>query len=453
MPNLSRNAGGTTHLLARLLDEPELATIVRSLDAPSLVDLVRHVGLEDAGEIVGLATTEQLEAVFDHDLWGSPRPGADEAFDPLRFGLWLEVLLDAGEAAAIERLAAMDEDFLALAIAHHVRVLDLDALAHQMRKLDEDEQTQLDKALEEQPYEEIEELRIIARDARTWESVAALLIGLDRDHHALLRRLLERVAAATSEEIDDEGGLYEVLTSGEMLESDVAGAREDRREREGYVAPSQAAAFLRLCLVTPLAELFDATERDPVQRAAARAAAPAATPPPRPLAARAQRFMRALPADSRRAATSSSGATQAALRELREREPRAYGARLEELAFLVNVVVAACGGDRSLHPVDATEIALAVCDVGLAALAEHLGVDASGVLEKREVGHLFRVGYRLRGVDPWSRATFERFLATDTEARRRVNGRTSPRSPSPAPPSRGRSARSAGTPRAPRRRA
>ncbi len=408
MPSLNLATGGTTHVLARLLDEPELAPIVRSLDAQALVDLVRHVGLEDAGEIVALATPTQLEAIFDLDLWGSPRPGADEAFEPLRFGLWLEVLLDAGEAQAIEKLAAMDEDFLALAIAHHVHVLDLDAVARVAQSLDEDEQTRLDKALEEQPCEELEEFRIIAKDARTWEAVAALLVGLDRDHHALLRRLLERVAAATSDEVDDEGGLYEVLTSGEMLEADVAGAREDRREREGYVAPSQAAAFLRLCLVTPLAELLDATERDPVQRAAARASAPSA-PAPRPLAARARRFVRRLSTTS--SAPVRSSATQAVLGELRERAPKMYGARLEELAFLVNVIVSACGGDRAVHPVEATEIALAVCDVGLAALAEHLGVERGDVLGQRELGHLFRVGYHLRGADPWSRATFDRFTA------------------------------------------
>ena len=46
--------------------------------------------------------------------------------------------------------------------------------------------------------------------------------------------------------IEDNGGLYEVLTSDETFEADVAGDREDRRAEKGHVAPSSAAAFLKL---------------------------------------------------------------------------------------------------------------------------------------------------------------------------------------------------------------
>jgi hypothetical protein len=457
MTRLTRSSGMPAatptgaRLLSRILDEPELGPIVRSLDAPTLVGLVRHVGLEDAGEIVALATPEQIESMFDEDLWRSSRTGADETFDPLRFALWLEVLLEADPAQAIDKMAKMDEDFLALAIARHVLVLDLDALAHDMRALDEDEQTQLDKALADQPHEELEEFRVVARDARTFEPVAALLLGLDQDHHALLRRLLERVAAATSERIDDEGGLYEVLGSDEMLEDDVAGARENRRERAGFVSPSQAAAFLRLCLVTPLAELRGATERDPVQRAAARAAAPPGTVDAirAPLTPRARAFLTRVGGDGTeqdaartapRLGTADDheiGATQAGLGALRDRDPTRFSAGLEDLAFLVNVVVAACGGARFVHPSDATAMALAVCDVGLAELAKHLAVAPEDVLVRRELAPAFRIGWHLRGSDPWSIDTFRRFTrAKPVKAERAATG-DDPR----ARASRGRSGR------------
>ena len=46
--------------------------------------------------------------------------------------------------------------------------------------------------------------------------------------------------------IEENGGLYEVLTSEEMLEADVAGERADRRASAGHVAPADAAAFLAM---------------------------------------------------------------------------------------------------------------------------------------------------------------------------------------------------------------
>ena len=39
------------------------------------------------------------------------------------------------------------------------------------------------------------------------------------------------------EHIEDNGGLYEVLTTEEQVLSDVASDREERRKDAGYVAP------------------------------------------------------------------------------------------------------------------------------------------------------------------------------------------------------------------------
>ena len=63
----------------------------------------RLYGLEDCGELVALATPEQLTRVFDLDLWRSARAGRDEQFDPDRFGLWLEVLAESGVSLAAQR--------------------------------------------------------------------------------------------------------------------------------------------------------------------------------------------------------------------------------------------------------------------------------------------------------------------------------------------------------------
>jgi len=77
---------------------PDLAAQIQSLAPPVLARLIGEVGLEDAGELVAFATTEQLARVFDEDLWASARPGEDERFDARRFVTWLEVMLEAGDA-------------------------------------------------------------------------------------------------------------------------------------------------------------------------------------------------------------------------------------------------------------------------------------------------------------------------------------------------------------------
>ena len=82
--NLLRLPTPTT-LLARLIGSPDLARTVRALPLGTFAALVRHVGVEDAGEIVALATTDQLVAAFDEDLFVNTRPGERETFDPRRF--------------------------------------------------------------------------------------------------------------------------------------------------------------------------------------------------------------------------------------------------------------------------------------------------------------------------------------------------------------------------------
>src|SRR5262249_35741058 len=102
---LLRGRPSSTELLARLLERPDLAVGVQALPAPALARLIDAVGLEDAGEIVAFATPEQLAGVFDEDLFRSDRPGGDERFDGGRFLVWLEVMMEAGEAFVTERLA------------------------------------------------------------------------------------------------------------------------------------------------------------------------------------------------------------------------------------------------------------------------------------------------------------------------------------------------------------
>src|SRR5262249_30023688 len=91
------NDRASTKLLLRILERPGLVAAVRELPGAVLGRLIDRIGLEDAGELVALATTAQLERVFDDDLWRAERAGGDESFRPERFVLWLRVMAEAGE--------------------------------------------------------------------------------------------------------------------------------------------------------------------------------------------------------------------------------------------------------------------------------------------------------------------------------------------------------------------
>jgi hypothetical protein len=140
-------APSAEQLLARILDQPELVAAVRSLQPRALGKLIDHVGLEDAGELVALATADQMRQVLDEDLWQSVRPGEDESFAPERFWVWIEVLLESGEELAARKLTELPEELVTLAVNEQVLVVNLDELAPMLSSRTRGDD-QLDKALE-----------------------------------------------------------------------------------------------------------------------------------------------------------------------------------------------------------------------------------------------------------------------------------------------------------------
>src|SRR5215831_4035238 len=183
MSSLSRrDVPPSTKLLMRILERPGLVAAVRELPGAVLGKLIDRVGLEDAGELVALASTAQLERVFDDDLWRADRAGGDETFRPERFALWLRVMLEAGDDALVRRLCELPQDLVALAVHRLVLVLDMDVLEEQLSPGDE-EAEQLERALEWSVSEEWEEFRLLARDPDVWDDIWGALVALDRDHH------------------------------------------------------------------------------------------------------------------------------------------------------------------------------------------------------------------------------------------------------------------------------
>ncbi len=399
-------------LLARLVDQPELAAAVRRLEPRALSRVIDRIGLEDAGEIVALATSEQLQGVFDDDLWHSLRPGQDEQFDAERFALWLEIMLEAGAARAADRLIELDDELVTLGLHRNLLVVDMERLTAEMA-LGGQESEITEKALDSSLHQEMDGYLVIARRHDHWDAILDLLLALDRSHHPYLQRLLERLEHASEGVIEEGGGLHAVLTAGDMLESDAAAAREDRRAADGYISPSQATAFLKLVAATDLDRLEDEPE-DPITGAYFRelvrpraAAAPAPATEQAPLdhlvtilqdeevlaAPRAQ-----LPSGAPETATGLL--LQSALASLLELDPVRHARCVQELAYLANVLAAGPGrAGRPFRPAEAAEAALATCTRGLEQLiltrAASAG-DATAVLAHLGPVKLFRAGWRAR---------------------------------------------------------
>ncbi len=416
------------NLVTRILEDPGLVTAVQLLEPLAICRVIEGIGLEDAGEIVALATTEQLVEVFDEDLWSTRTPGQAEAFDDLRFTLWLEILHESGARFAAERLAQMDEDFAIFALSRQILVIDLDELALRLSErqqwtspADED---LVEKALESSLSQEFDELLVVSRRHQGWDTALDLLLELDSMDHGLLRRILERCCYISAEYIEDNGGLYNVLSAEEMLGDDVAALREARRARSGFISPEDGRSFLQLARVSDLQELMQSTAEDPVTRAYFRefdpvpageaASGPSGSPGAQDAAVnptrRLTRLLRAeglfpeapplLPAGADRAADERAPGLRAGLDHLARSEPTIHSRRMIELSYLANVLVAGCPyRDRRFRPVEAAAVALATSNLGAERLLDtRPDVDApspdrlSLLLQSRGCTHLFTIG-------------------------------------------------------------
>jgi hypothetical protein len=396
---LRRTLSGS--LLGQLLDDPQLASRLRALPAPVLRQVILQIGLEDAGELVALSSLEQLREVFDEDLWRSPRPGQDDAFDAGRFCTWLEVLLEAGDASVADRLAELSEDFLVFAFSRLLRALDTAEVAASIG--DDDEAGLLDKVLEAGACQELGDYLIVARIENGWDAVWTTVLALDERHSELLGAVLQRCWVATREQAEGAGGLYEVLTGEEQLLEDARAEREARRAERGYVAPADARAFLALAGRAPTEP-----ETDPITRAYFRelrpvprapevpggGGAPSRSAPLRRLLAEAG----ALP-EPEDAPPAGDSLFRRSVAELAGSEPRAHQRIIEELAYLANVLVA---GDtsRAWQPVEAAERVLELCDAGLREVLEREGDGAPQAAERALVrwsaAGLFRTAWARR---------------------------------------------------------
>ncbi|MCX4243933.1 DUF6178 family protein [Paraliomyxa miuraensis] len=372
MTTLSLRSAPTTHLLSRLIEAPHLDRLVRELPNERFTALVREIGVEDAGELVALATTEQLVAAFDEDLFVS-RPGERETFDRRRFVTWLEVLLEAGDRAVAHRVAELSEDFVAHALSSLVLVFDHDQLRERITE-DDPAAIEADGALERALNEEIDGYLLVARAEEGWDAVLALVLALDRSHRSLLVRVLDRCAALASSYVDDLDALAEVLSEAQTLAEDVEAAREERRSLLGYVEPRAAKGFLALARMPMTGELAGQS-RDATTRAyfrglerKGRSTAPTREHTDQPL----EKLLAQLPSPASGGDLEDEAPRLTlALQALGGEAPPRFQERLAELAYLSNVVLAGLADEHGqrLRPSEAAQAALATVALGAELLA------------------------------------------------------------------------------------
>ena len=123
---------GSRGLIDRMLGSSDLAIVVPRLSPELLHRVVQRCGLEECGELLALATAEQLAGVLDLDVWHADKPGLDEEFDAERYGVWIETLVEGDTRSAAEIVSRLDVDLVAAALAHHARVFDPAAVSASM---------------------------------------------------------------------------------------------------------------------------------------------------------------------------------------------------------------------------------------------------------------------------------------------------------------------------------
>ncbi|MBN2803127.1 MAG: hypothetical protein JXR91_08530 [Deltaproteobacteria bacterium] len=370
-------------LLTRLIDNPNLIMAIQNLNPQDFSSIVRDVGVEDAVEIVAFSTTEQLVAAFDEDLFVNSAPGERETFSPLRFIIWLEVLLEAGEDEAAIRITELSFDFVVNAVNSLILVLDNDALLVKMNETYEDVAEQIENALESALLEEIDGYFLISRIHEGWDAVMALILELDKNHRSYLERLLDRCCVIGEEYIDDLDALYDLLTLEESLADDVEAERDERRGKLGYVEPRNAKAFLELSkLPLPINDESKPVTRDYITeshfRSLNRQSLSGASVAKDKISSQKEEIpLLPVDADSKFQIFLTDAKNQTeycntfsafieGLHDLKIVEPTLFDRRMEELAYLSNVLLAgATYKNKKLRPADATEAAVSTVAFGV----------------------------------------------------------------------------------------
>jgi Family of unknown function (DUF6178) len=417
-------------LLDRILNTPQLAQVVPRLQPELLHRVIQSYGLEDCGELVALATPEQLARVFDLDLWRAAQPGLDEQFDADRFGIWLEVLVEYGAAVAAQKLAHIDVDLVIAGLAQHALVYDCAAITPY--ETTDGELIDAIGVVDDGLTFEIGGYLLVARRADSWEAIIAVLISLEEGYSNYFHQVMWgcRSLSNSKPEID---GLDDLLADSDQAMFDLQVDREGRRDKQGYVTPAQARAFLQMsrqiqlgsdampptnpvarAYFRALEETSTADARSEFERLESGSETPAASEDSaESVAAFFELLLEAgIVAQPPRALLAGSEAHAPHLQRIHlhmqfllDHDQTAYSAREKELAYLANTLMAGCSiQGRSFSVQEASDAAIAVCNLGLENWPFHwLPLNLTTLPDSFLIDHdlvsVFQVGWKILHVE------------------------------------------------------
>ena len=99
-----------------LLSHPQASQLVRTMDPQALYSLIHEAGVNDAYELVWMASGDQVQAMVDFDCW------TRDTLDMERFADWLDLLLQRDDDGFSEMMEAMDPETIVIWLREHVQV-------------------------------------------------------------------------------------------------------------------------------------------------------------------------------------------------------------------------------------------------------------------------------------------------------------------------------------------
>lgn len=323
-----------------ILSAPNAQRLVRSFAAEGLYHTLKEIGLEDAADLVSLASGEQVCALVDLDCWKKDRLDVRTLLD------WLEVIVEGGGRSIGEFLNSVDRDLLVLFLKRFIRVLRRDDPEEPEEDVEGPEVFELD-----------EHYRIVfhAWDARA-PLVRSLIESLHERDYSYFVTVMEEIWWGVDSELEEAA--FHV--------------RNARLQDRGFPDYYEAQGIYR-----PL------SAKDLPPRSA-------------PLGGAVIADSDALPQD-RTLALAADGASFLSQVLNTAFAGEAASELRHELAFLVNRVLVAEGVDFADRDGVAETIRLAHHTVNLAleSLSGSDVAEARRILERHYVQHLFRVGWNV----------------------------------------------------------
>ncbi len=230
-----------------ILNEFELKEIIPQLSPNVLKKLIHHIGLEDSGAVINAISDNQFLDVLDLDLWKNFSLGKGEEFDPCRFLIWIEILLEQGELFCAKKLILLGTEYLSTCLSYFVFVLNRDESFLQMDIL------QLGWYKDKYLLSVIENLEnnhrigdyvFYGKDEGGWDIIIAALECLVKEDFRFFEVLTYELYQQTMSNLSDSEDLSSIMDKKEQAQDDFHEAYELRIKEKGFISSMDSFYYL-----------------------------------------------------------------------------------------------------------------------------------------------------------------------------------------------------------------